>query len=630
MAATYGLPIDVVSVLAVWYIGSIVAGALLGVTAGLIFRKIVPPGINSRYWNSVGTAIHTLLYGDESDFWRSYKNVIVATIKYVSQQLVAVFAAFAPLVVIVFVFGPVVWSYWDRDASFAVFPQEIGQLRIVSDTTEAPSGSNRIFRLANNDDIAIPARAGSHAICAHYGLKCMSLQGLGFTATVSEKIAGTTTDIVIIRSSHDDWNPFWPYLNDPEFLLFLALSITSVVIILFQGRRNRTVEPGHGIGGLDFALTQVATKYVDTMCKVARFESRMNKKRFSSKAIAKPVFISGLARSGTTILLEKLSTINGVATHRYRDFPFIMTPIYWNRFLSVFGSRQEPVERPHKDAIKITRDSPDAFEEPIWQYFFGLPTNSLGILQTPSAADDEEFRQFFRQHIQKILLIRKGTRYVSKGNYNLLRMKYLFQLFPDALFLVPIRHPITHIESLARQHEIFCQYAREDPKVPAYLRAVGHFEFGPQRLPIGIDDAGAKATTAYWAAGDEFAGYAQQWSDVYRSVLDFLAANSTLAARVRIVHFESLCESPLAEMTSILGFVNLGDVKVASSLAQDIRPPSSSPSFDSARHAKAWGLVSDVAGRFGYSKDPADASHSTRVTTKRIVGPADVRQRPKR
>lgn len=40
------------------------------------------------------------------------------------------------------------------------------------------------------------------------------------------------------------------------------------------------------------------------------------------------MYIAGLARSGTTILLEKLATHPDVVTHRYRDDPPIFSP-YW-------------------------------------------------------------------------------------------------------------------------------------------------------------------------------------------------------------------------------------------------------------------------------------------------------------
>ena len=59
-----------------------------------------------------------------------------------------------------------------------------------------------------------------------------------------------------------------------------------------------------------------------------------------------------------------------VATHRYRDFPPVMTPIFWNKaFGRTYGKDAVPVERSHKDRIMVTPDSPEALEEVLWMAF---------------------------------------------------------------------------------------------------------------------------------------------------------------------------------------------------------------------------------------------------------------------
>jgi len=79
------------------------------------------------------------------------------------------------------------------------------------------------------------------------------------------------------------------------------------------------------------------------------------------------------------------------------------------------------------------------------------------------------------------MIIRKGERYLSKGNYNITRFEYICSIFRDAKFIVPIRHPLFHIDSLVRQHKLFLGYSQGNQQVPEYLKAVGHYEFGPQR-----------------------------------------------------------------------------------------------------------------------------------------------------
>src|SRR5690606_5543850 len=184
--------------------------------------------------------------------------------------------------------------------------------------------------------------------------------------------------------------------------------------------------------------------------------------------VEKPVHVTGLARSGTTILLELLARHPEAATHRYRDFPPVLVPWMWNRFLA-YAARGDAVatERAHGDRIMITPESPEAFEE---------------------AARHPEFEAFYRDHVRKLLLVRGGRRYVAKGNYNVTRLGYIRTIFPDARFVIPVRDPVWHIASLMRQHERFAGEGARDERVRRHMRRSGHYEFGLDRRPIHTGD----------------------------------------------------------------------------------------------------------------------------------------------
>jgi hypothetical protein len=64
--------------------------------------------------------------------------------------------------------------------------------------------------------------------------------------------------------------------------------------------------------------------------KFGDLESDIMRRRLSAPPIERPVFITGLARSGTTLLLNLPAKVPGVAPHRYRDFPFLWTRLVWN------------------------------------------------------------------------------------------------------------------------------------------------------------------------------------------------------------------------------------------------------------------------------------------------------------
>ena len=52
--------------------------------------------------------------------------------------------------------------------------------------------------------------------------------------------------------------------------------------------------------------------------------------------IKNPVFICGMARSGTTFLTHLLDSSNYFGTFKYKYLPFYKTPIFWNYITNLF------------------------------------------------------------------------------------------------------------------------------------------------------------------------------------------------------------------------------------------------------------------------------------------------------
>ncbi|MFM8581749.1 MAG: sulfotransferase, partial [Planctomycetaceae bacterium] len=182
------------------------------------------------------------------------------------------------------------------------------------------------------------------------------------------------------------------------------------------------------------------------------------------------------------------------------------------------------------------------------------------------------FEAFYREHLRKIVWLRGGGRYLSKGNYNFTRLGYLARLFPEARFLVPVRDPVEHVDSLVRQHRQFCEYAKADARVAEYLKIAGHFEFGPQRQPLRLDTESPQRTRAAWEAGEEHRGYAVQWRAAYQFLQDQLAQQPELRARVLFVRHEDFCESPRTLMRQILEFTELPTTGLGTQTFDHIRP----------------------------------------------------------
>jgi hypothetical protein len=120
----------------------------------------------------------------------------------------------------------------------------------------------------------------------------------------------------------------------------------------------------------DYLLLLLSRRLAPLLKEFGVLESDILRRRLSPLPIDRPVFITGLARSGTTLLLNLLAKVAGVATHRFRDFPVLWTPLAWNWFHGRAATAEAAVERSHRDRIKITKESPEAFEEPLRQSFF--------------------------------------------------------------------------------------------------------------------------------------------------------------------------------------------------------------------------------------------------------------------
>lgn len=337
--------------------------------------------------------------------------------------------------------------------------------------------------------------------------------------------------------------------------------------------------------------------------RAANMESRVIASELHQISITAPIYICGLARSGSTLLHEIVASNPSVATHRMKDFPFVFTPYWWRRATSKWR-QQAARERAHGDRIMITADSPDALEEMLWMAFFPdchdpQKTNVLG-----ADAAYPEFASFYKTHLAKLLAAETATRYAAKANYHVARLAYLVRLFPNAKILLPVRAPTDHVASLLRQHERFCRGQREHPRALAYMQHSGHFEFGLDRRPLNLGDSSrVERVLSCWRIGDDLRGFALYWDMVYAYLSDLLARDELVRTATLIVRFETLCDSPDETLQSMMRHVNLPDAEaIIDEFASAIRRPTYYTSRISQEEnaaiaditkttARAWGYI---------------------------------------
>ncbi|WP_157764607.1 sulfotransferase [Rhodobacter sp. CZR27] len=245
------------------------------------------------------------------------------------------------------------------------------------------------------------------------------------------------------------------------------------------------------------------------------------------------VFVSGLARAGTTILMRRIHASGQFRSLTYRDMPFVLAPNLWGRLAGGSSAPGEAKERAHGDRIRVDADSPESLDEVFWRIFDGSYIASDHL--SPHDPDDATLDRYVR-YVAAILASGRRQRYLSKNNNAILRLPALRRAFPKAVILVPFRDPLTHAASLQRQHGNFLARQDSDRFVRAYMRWLGHHEFGRDHRPFRFDAEGATRLAPHRPDG---IGY---WLEIWRQTYGWL--ERTAPADAVFVCYESLCRDP--------------------------------------------------------------------------------------
>jgi hypothetical protein len=257
-----------------------------------------------------------------------------------------------------------------------------------------------------------------------------------------------------------------------------------------------------------------------------------------------PVFVSGLARSGTTALLRVLHDTCEFESLTYRDMPFVLMPRLWGRIARPLYKTPVSAERAHGDSVMVDFDSPEGFECVFWKTFTEGSFDSGTMLRAhepgPGAFDK------FRTYVAMIAARSPEgpRRYLSKNNNNLMRLAAIRNALPDAGIVVLYRDPVQTAASSLRQHLRFCDRQRADPFILQYMNWLGHHEFGLGHKPFQFGKESLPGTPFepdYWL---------HYWIAVYRHL-------ATSGISFRFVNYEDLCTRPEAALRALFGYLGV-------------------------------------------------------------------------
>lgn len=317
----------------------------------------------------------------------------------------------------------------------------------------------------------------------------------------------------------------------------------------------------------DRLLHRIAFSTSRIQIDLAEFEDRMFSAELSSVDVRPPVFITALPRAGTTLLLDLCAETGEFATHCYRDMPFVLLPLMWNRFSKSFRQSDAPRERAHGDGMLVSVDSPEAFEEMIWKSFWKERYRGDRILPWGDQ-ENPEFLAYFENHLRKISLLRRSEgvpppRYISKNNGNIARIPWLARVFPEAVFIIPVRDAAEQAASLLRQHLNFLEIHSKDAFARSYMAGIGHFDFGENLRPIDfegwIDAACHRDATAlsFWV---------EYWTAAYGHLLDLELP------QVHFLSYERFCADARRGLEKIADLLSLEDRAGLLTQSEGIRP----------------------------------------------------------
>ena len=383
------------------------------------------------------------------------------------------------------------------------------------------------------------------------------------------------------------------FLSRWDVIIIVTVLMTLGYFIVMRFKSSVIKPSQTNYSPIDRLVHMIAFSDPKVQLMAADIEKKVFGKVYRDVQAKRPIFITSLPRAGTTLMLEVLHRFPTLATHTYRDMPFVMAPILWERFSKPFRKLSKLSERAHGDGMQIGYDSPEAFEEVLWRTFWPEKYNETGIALWGADDEKKEADLFFTEHMKKVIALRRPDRkddgrYISKNNGNIARLDLIGQMFPDAQILLIVRNPIEHANSLLRQYKNFLKMHKDDPFVRRYMDDIGHYEFGDLHRPIAFPGIEKQLAGRDPLSGDYWLAY---WIAAFEYVLE-------KRNKVIFLSYEDTCINGKNALRKVCAQLDISEDGVLEEIASIFKAPSTSKNdqthFDQDLQTRAQAIYTEV------------------------------------
>jgi len=236
--------------------------------------------------------------------------------------------------------------------------------------------------------------------------------------------------------------------------------------------------------------------------------------------------------------------------------PYIFCSYFWNKVNKIYYYGKRKNQRVHGDQLQVGPESPDAFEEIFWSRYIENYRGSGFKKILNYEYKNRKLYEFIDINIKKIIFIReKSKTFLSKGNYLIFRLKYIFHNHPKTKIILCIRNPIKQCLSAVKINEEFINQNYKNNFFSLQSDFLCHFEFGHNRKSIIPSNNKKKFLTK--SRLQNYVFYLTEWIYTYELVIKEYLNDDKFLQNILIVNYDKFIKNKYHATKKMLDFCKL-------------------------------------------------------------------------